>query len=46
MKEYTKNGKVLDSKPNLRHRPNNHLHFTRKDVAETLNMATHSNNLS
>ena len=40
MKEYTNDGRVLDSIQNLRHKPNNQLLFTRNDVGETLNMET------
>ena len=40
MREYTNDGRVLYSIPNLRHKPNNQLLFTRNDVGETLNMET------
>ena len=40
MKEYTKDGKMLDSIQNLRHNPNIPLLYTRSDVGKTLNMGT------
>ena len=40
MKEYTNDGRVLDSIQNLRHKPNNQLLFTRNDVGATLIMET------
>jgi len=40
MKEYTNDGRVLDSIQNLRHKPNNQLLLTRNDVGETLNTET------
>ena len=46
MKEYTKDGKVLDSIQNLQHNPNIRLLYTRSDVGKTLNMGTKSNQSS
>ena len=34
MKECTNDGRVLDSIQNLRHKPNNHLLFTRNDAGD------------
>ena len=46
MKEYTKDGKVLDSIQNLQHNSNIRLLYTRSDVEKTLNMGTKSNQSS
>ena len=46
MKEYTNDGRVLDSIQNVRDKPNNQILFTRNDVGETLNMETKSNHSS
>ena len=46
MKDYTKDGKVLDSIQNLQHNPNIRLLYTRSDIGKTFNMGTKSNQSS
>ena len=46
MKEYTKDGKVLDSIQNLQHNQNIRFLYSRSDVGKTLNMGTKSNQSS